>query len=104
MSHTRMSVHPFLVSGQCHFDYCKNNTVRTITQLPLYISSRNYIGICIRPRQSVGYNYGCFSIFVESYDPLIVFLLLMLCYFHSCTPNNLVTLWDIFIKFHSNVF
>ena len=45
-----------------------------------------------------------FQYFVKSYDPLTVFRLLILSYFHSCTPHSLVTLWDIFMKFYRNVF
>ena len=50
------------------------------------------------------YSYGYFSFSFQSYDPFIVLgfflLLLILCYFHSCTPYNSVTFLDIVMKFN----
>ena len=43
-----------------------------------------------------------FISFFHGYSLFIVFMFI-LCNFHSCTPHNSVTVWDIFMKFYRNV-
>ena len=49
-----------------------------------------------------------FNFSFQSYDPFIVwgllFFLLILCYFHSCTPHNSVTFLDIVMKFNRSMY
>ena len=46
----------------------KQKLVCTITLLSLYISSRNFLGMCILSEQCVTYNYGFFSFFVSIFN------------------------------------
>ena len=60
--------------------------------------------MCIRLIRYAGTVMDTFHFSFQSYDPFIVlelgFFLLILCNFHSCTPHNSVTFFDIVMKFN----
>ena len=45
-----------------------------------------------------------FHCFVSELWPFDCFVMIILCKFQACTPHNLGTVWNIFIKCYSNMY
>ena len=85
VSHSKRVVRLFLVSELCHFDYCKIH--ETLKE-------------CVLGQNKVLHTIMvAFHFSFHSYGPLFVCccFLLVFCNFHSCTPNILVIVYDIFL-------